>query len=166
MNTKIFLVLSGVLLMIALSIFIGLTYFKINTEEIVEEVSIKDLKENTSNFLRNITTYFFIEEIKPRPDPEKWLLEEYYLVTIRDKYGDKTEFVICSFDKTVYQQYIGKKAKFQLSGLHTPEIMIPYRRLITNILVSEPVDPADTSLGYYVIEIYLIHNKNIIFCKV
>lgn len=164
MNTKtiFFIILS----LTVLSIFLTFIYFKIPTEEMVEEVSIKDLKENTSNFLRNITTYFYVVSVRPRPDPEKWLLEEYYIVTIRDNFGNQTDFVICSSLRTTYQQYVGEKAKFFLQGVHVPEIITPFKRLITNILIAEPIDPEDISLGYYMIKIYLIHNNTITLCSV
>lgn len=148
------------ILIIVACLTIGLIWFNlykniIPTQE--NSINLIDIKQNISNYMKNITTCFYIIDIKARPDPQKWLLDEYYLVKIKDEWGNEAEFVICKTDLLTYQQYVGKKTKFVLQGNIIPELMVPYRRLLTNILFSEPVNTNDLSLGYYMIKIYLIH---------
>jgi len=164
MNTKtiFFIILS----LTVLSIFLTFIYFKIPTEEMVEEVGIRDVRGDSSDFFCDLTTYFYVVSVRPRPDPEKWLLEEYYIVTIRDNFGNQTDFVICSSLRTTYQQYVGEKAKFFLQGVRLAELLVGFECLFRNILIAEPVDPEDISLGYYMIKIYLIHNNTITLCSV
>jgi len=71
------------------------------------------------------------------------------------------DYVVCESHLHIYQKYVGTKAKFLLSGAIVPEIMIPYRRLVTNILLSQPVNPENISEGYIMIRIYLIHDHEI-----
>jgi hypothetical protein len=64
----------------------------------------------------------------------------------------------------IYQKYVGAKAKFLLSEAIVPRIMIPYRKLVTNILLSQPVNSEDISEEYIMIRIYLIHDNEIYAC--
>ena len=121
-------------------------------------IDLIDIKQNISNYMKNVTVFFYVIDIKVRPDPEKWLLENYYLITIKDINENNATFVISETSLKIYELYLGRKAVFKLQGIITPILTPPYRRLITNILYSIPIDPNDPSLGYYVIKIYLLHN--------
>jgi hypothetical protein len=122
--------------------------------EKIENINLKDLEENTQNYLGEIRTRFTIVEVTPREDPHHRLIETYYLVHIKDPYGNKVSFVISKSEYSKYSDYVGKVALFKLSGSRGPELMHPPDRLITNILVSKQADPHGEE--YYRIFISLI----------
>ena len=105
------------------------------------DVSLEDLVENPERYEGERRVSYSIVTLSSREDPYRRLVEDYYLVTIRDSDGYEGLFVISERDYEKYKPMIGERVLFDLKGSRGPGLIHPPDRLITNILVSKALDP-------------------------
>jgi len=105
------------------------------------DVSLQDLVENPERYEGERRVSFSIVALSLREDPYRRLVEDYYLVTIRDSTGHEGLFVISEKDYENYEPILGERVLFDLKGSRGPGLIHPPDRLITNILVSKALDP-------------------------
>jgi len=125
---------------IVVALVVSLITTRLRTLE-ESNTSLRELIESPEKYPGEKFARFLVVDVELREDPYHRLNETYYLVHIRDSFGNESPFVISSDQYSRYSKHVGENVRFRLVGSSGPGIVSPPDKLITNILVSKSVDP-------------------------